>query len=211
MEWTNELNPINGVKCKLEDDGLCVLTWNWPVGVQYVYIYGFDLESEIAPEQLSESDLKLFTREEYKAKSGYSTRLERTGGYGFRIFPCLKSAGNQISVLLQQDDGNFVKINTKKARIHYSIKYKKHWFGGKKSVIIKIRSEVYIPNQTLCYVKKEGARPLNREDGLLYRFPRDIQSGAHTYPKIEIHKSDSIGIFLTDTSVSGKLYDLIPE
>ncbi|MBP1992469.1 hypothetical protein [Paenibacillus eucommiae] len=188
----------------------CILTWKWPEDVQFVYIYGFAADKELPVEERSSSSMKLYTREEYKAKAGYSVRLETIGSYTFRVYPC-EMKDSDMLILKQEDADNKIRFSTGKARIVYSIKYSKSFFSKLRSVRIELNSEVLVPKEALCYVKKEGAFPLQKDDGTMYPFIHDIMPGRNALPEIEIQKQDQIKLFFTDGKKYGEMYELIPE
>lgn len=212
MQW-NEIVPadsrITEVRQRLQDHE-CILTWKWPENVQFVYIYGFAADAELSPKHMPDKAMRLFTREEYKAKAGYRVRIETIGVYAFRIYPCERTAEGLV-VLRQTDSDNQIRFSTGKAVIRYSIKYGRALFSRTKPVRIELTSEVLVPMQALCYVKKEGSFPLHKDDGLMYPFIRDLQPGRNVLPEIEISKNDQIKLFFTDGPKYGEIYELIPE
>jgi hypothetical protein len=191
-------------------DGEIIVTWQWPKHVESVYVYSFHDGTEQAPELLEAKRLKLFTREEYKTRLGYRERIEHTGVQGYRIFPCLLRGGQPVP-LKQVDGGNYVRVSGGKAKLRYSIKYGNKWLSKYKTVRIQLFCEVTVPKEALCYVKKEGAFPANKEDGIAYPFLNDFAPGRHALPEIEVGKNDYVRLFFTDGKTYGELYELIAE
>lgn len=211
LQWEEPENQYRILKTASQVlDGESIVTWHWPKHVEVVYVYSFPDGMEQAPELLEPNRLKLFTREEYKTRSGYRERLEHIGMQGYRIFPCLIRSGQPVP-LSQTDTDNYVRVSGGKAKLRYSVKYGNKWFGKYKSVRIQLFCEIAVPQQALCYVKKEGAPPVNKEDGIAYPFLNNFGSGSHTLPEIEVGKNDYIRLFFTDGKAFGELYELISE
>jgi len=212
MEWKDEIadnQRVTEMKQRQQDNE-CILTWRWPEGIQFVYIYGFGADAEIPPEQRDIRSMKLFTRDEYKSNMGYRTRLDTIGRVAFRVYACERIDG-RMAIFKQQDEDNVIRFSNGKARIRYSIKYGRALFRKRKPVRIVLVSEVYVSREALCYVKKEGSFPLNKEDGTAYPFIRDVHPGRNELPEIEINKNDQIKLFFTDGKKYGEIYELIPE
>lgn len=212
MEWDehkNEQQRITEMKQRVQENE-CIVTWKWPEGIQFVYIYSFLADAEIPPEKRQDRAMKLYTREEYKAKMGYRVQMETIGRFAVRVYASERLDGQMI-VYKQEDEDNIVRFSSGKARIRYSIKYGRAFFKKQKPVRIELNSEVYISKDVLCYVKKEGSFPLNKDDGLSYPFIHDILPGRNVLPEIEINKNDQIKLFFTDGKKYGEIYELIPE
>ncbi|MGE6228972.1 hypothetical protein [Paenibacillus chitinolyticus] len=211
MQWEeiNEENRITKLASQPASEGECLLTWQWPKEVAAVYVYSFESGSEEAPEQLAPHQLKLFTREEYKAAGGYRERMEYIGMRGYRIFPCVMKDG-RVAPYRQTGTDNTIRVSAGKARIRYSIKYGGRLFGKYKSAKIQLFCEIPVPQEALCYVKKEGGHPAGRQDGTAYPFRRDFEAGTQTLPEIEIGKHDFLRLFFTDSRY-GDVYELIQE
>lgn len=212
MRWSDEASGagrITGLRRRTEEDET-VLTWNWPQGVGFVYIYLFPAEAEQPLEERPTQAMKLLTREEYKTNAGYRVRLGGIGSYGCRVYPCERNEDGVV-LLRQEDEDNMIRFSTGKARIRYSIRYGSGLFRKTRPVRIELTSETAVPKEALCYVIKEGALPLHREDGTAYPFIADIASGRNALPAIEVPKQHRIRLFLTDGRTYGERYELIPE
>ncbi|MVO98821.1 hypothetical protein [Paenibacillus lutrae] len=212
MNWQEmgEYSRIEKLAAQPVRDGECVLTWQWPKDIQAVYVYSFEAGAEKPPELLAPQQMKLFTREEYKAKSGYRERIDYIGSRGYRIFPCMIKDG-AVTALLQKDEHNVVRVNGGKAGIRYSVHYGRKLFGKFKTARIQLFCEIPVPQEALCYVKKEGAPPSGRQDGTAYPFRRDFDAGSQSLPEIEIGRNDYLRLFLTDPSRYGEIFELIQE
>jgi hypothetical protein len=114
-------------------------------------------------------------------------------------------------MLVPEGESHIVHVRTGKAKIFYSLKRGRNWFSPYQSLQIRIFSEIPIPKDVLCYVKKEGSIPANKDDGTQYAFIRDLQPGVNLMPEIEVRKKDVIRLFFTDGKKYGELYELIPE
>lgn len=200
---------IKDVVCQLQGNEY-VINWHWAEDVPCVYIHRSGYDEPFDVNQLSENQLRLYTREEYKAHKGLREKNEGIGRYTYRIFPCRLENGRPV-MLLPQGEANIVHVRTGKAKIYYSFKRGRNWFSPYQSLQIRIFSEIPIPKDVLCYVKKEGSTPASKDDGTQYAFIRDLQPGVNLLPEIEVRKKDEIRLFFTDGKKYGELYELIPE
>ncbi|QRG67597.1 beta-mannanase [Brevibacillus choshinensis] len=200
---------IKDVVCQLQGDEY-VINWHWAEDVPCVYVHRSGYDEPFDVNQLGGGQLKLYTREEYKAHKGLREKNEGIGRYTYRIFPCRLENGKPV-MLLPRGEAHIVHVRTGKAKIYYSFKRGRNWFSSYQSLQIRIFSEIPIPKEALCYVKKEGAIPANKDDGTQYAFIRDMQPGVNLLPEIEVRKKDEIRLFFTDGKKYGELYELIPE
>lgn len=199
---------IAGLSGSMEDDR-CTLRWLWPAGVQAVYIHKADADRSAA-EPVSAAGLKLYTKDEYKANNGYHDRIDGIGRIVYTVYACVNEDGEQLLVR-QPDESNRKMISTGKAKIRYSLRVKGGLFKKYKTVEIQVTTEVPLAKEVLCYVKKQGGYPSNREDGTVYPFVVDFAAGKNSLPAIEIGKDDYVRLFLADGQKYGHLYELIPE
>ncbi|WP_019535145.1 hypothetical protein [Paenibacillus ginsengihumi] len=206
-EEPDESRRITNASCRLQD-GICTVTWQWSRDMEFVYVYLFGESGELPPEQLSHVELKLVTREEYKALQGYTVRMERIGPYGFRIFPCVYRDG-RITPVRQLDEDNVVRFSGGRAQIHYSVQYASRWFSPYRTARIRVFCEIPVPREALCYVKKQGSPPRSRDDGIVYPFVSDFAAGTTTLPGVDIGKDEHIRLFLSDGAKYGGLYELV--
>ncbi|WP_379132153.1 beta-mannanase [Paenibacillus sp. sgz500958] len=202
------LPVIRDVTSRVEDRW-CTLRWRWPDGVQAVCILkapAGEQENHTHPP----AGLKLYTREEYKAGNGYRDRLDDIGLVSYTIYA--RHTENGETVLVRQQDGaNSIVVSAGKARVYYSVQQKKGLFQKAKTVHMAIRAEVPVPREVLCYVKKRGGNPANKDDGILFPFVQDFAPGRNILPPIEIGKDDYVRIFFTDGRKYGLYYELLPE
>ncbi|MFC7680943.1 beta-mannanase [Paenibacillus sp. GCM10028914] len=199
---------INGVTCNIEDN-LCTLRWLWPSGIDAVYV-GIMPDEQEHEGALDTSNLKLYTRAEYKANNGYYSRVEGIGRYVFTVYACQEGNGSGGPLLiLQPNRENSIEISAGKAQIHYSVRYKTGLFQKYKSIQIQVTTEVPIDKEVLCYVKKQGSYPANKEDGILYPFVAPFAAGKNILPPIEVGKQDYIRLFFTDGRKYGQMYELV--
>ncbi|MBG9796746.1 beta-mannanase [Brevibacillus laterosporus] len=188
----------------------CVLNWHWAESVPCVYVYKSRFDTPFDPDQINEKDMKLYTREEYKVHRGYREYIDGYGRYTYRIFPCQLQNGRPV-MLIPDGEDHIIHVSSGKAKIYYSFKKGKKWFSQHQTLQIRIFSEILIPKEALCYVKKEGSPPANKDDGTQYAFIRDLEPGENVMPEIEIKKKDYIRLFFTDGKKYGQSYELIPE
>lgn len=186
------------------------MTWAWPKDVEYVYVYGFQAGAERPLDELLPQDLKLFTREEYKNKSGYRERVDYIGLRAYRIFPCVRREG-KLTALRQTDDRNTIIVSGGRAKIRYSVKYGSKLFSKFKTVRIQLFCEIAVPQDALCYVKQEGASPADKDDGIAYPFMSDFPVGRTVLQEIEIGKNEFVRVFFTDSKKYSELFTLIQE
>ena len=184
--------------------------WYWPIGIDFVYIHQTPADQGESLNEFELHDLRLYTREEYKANQGLFFNLETMGRITLRIFPGKKVDGHLI-VFRQDNDQNRIYINGSRAKVYFSITYKQKFFQTRKKVKMIINTELPISKEQLVYVKKSGAVPLSLEDGTIYPFIRDIVPGQTILPEIEINKHEFVRIFLSKGNASAQPFELIPE
>ncbi|MFD2446855.1 beta-mannanase [Bacillus sp. CGMCC 1.16607] len=212
MKWehmpSNEYE-IKELQSTLRDSTIC-FNWYWPKEVDFVYIYKTSADDIRSLDELNEGDLKLYTKEEYKVKKGYEESLDGIGRFAIRVYPCMKQEGKLI-LLNQEDEKNLLLFSTGRAKIYYDIAYKKKLFQSRKNVKMTIMSEIPVPHDVLCYVKKNGAVPVSIDDGTLYPFIRDFTAGQTVLPEIELEKNEYIRIFFKNGKSAAHHYELIPK
>ncbi|WP_141499640.1 beta-mannanase [Paenibacillus luteus] len=208
IEAGKDTPVISGLTRMMEEDR-CTLRWTWPREIEAVYIGK-------APAEQADSfagdigNAKLYTRAEYKANNGYHSRIEGIGRYVFTVYACLEGSGGP-QLVLQQEDNNRIEISAGKAKIYYSVTEKSGFFRKFKTVQIQVTTEVPVAKDVLCYVKKQGGYPSNKEDGMLYPFVAPFAAGRNVLPAIEVGKQDYIRLFFIDGRSQGQMYDLISE
>ncbi len=214
---------ITGAACRVRE-GSGLLTWNWPPGLTFVYLYGYAPDE--APGAGGEADayasgglasgrtypprekLKLYTREEYKAKGGYSERLDRYGAYAYRIYPAVKQDG-AILAYAQEDEGNTALFSMGRAAIRCRVHYRTGWFGKGRTARMTLSAETAVPKEALCYVKKSGGVPEHPGDGTAYPLLSDLHPGDNPLPEIDIGRDDRVRFFFTDGKTYGERYELV--
>ncbi|GGD59346.1 beta-mannanase [Paenibacillus nasutitermitis] len=197
---------ISGLTREVEED-MCTLRWIWPRSIDAVYIRKTSAE-QTEPAAGDTANLKLYTRAEYKANNGYHSRIEGIGRYCYTVYACQEGSGGP-QLVLQQDRGNSIEISSGRAKIYYTISDKSGFWRKFKTIQIQVTSEVPIAKDVLCYVKKQGGYPVNKEDGLLYPFVASFAAGRNVLPAIEVGKQDHIRLFFTDGRKYGQIYELI--
>lgn len=200
-------SPMISELTRTIEGDICTLRWHWPGSIDAVYIRKVAADQEQSSD-LSTKGLKLYTKAEYKANNGYHSRIEGIGRYIFNVYACQE--GMDGPQLIHQPNGeNEIEISAGKAAIHYSIHSKSGIFQKYKTIQIQVTTEVPIAKDVLCYVKKQGGFPANKEDGTLYPFVSPFSSGKNLLPAIEVGKKDFIRLFFTDGRRYGQMYDLI--
>ncbi|WP_066065308.1 hypothetical protein [Neobacillus soli] len=212
MNWETISSPDHEIKNlkKTVQDSEVQLTWFWSKEVDFVYIYKANVDNVRPISELEEHDLKLYTREEYKANHGYRGRIDAIGRSAYRIFPCQKRDG-KLLVYKQENDDNLIYISGSKAKIYFSITYKNKLFQPRKKVRMAIMTELSLDKELLVYVKKSGSVPISIDDGTMYPFVRDFPAGKTTPPEIEIDKNEYIRIFFSNGRSAAQNFELIPQ
>lgn len=202
-EWV-----IQGLSYQLED-GFCTLRWSWPPGLQAVYIHR-EMHDGFRPPAgaLESGSLRLYTRDEYKANNGYRDRVDGIGQIMYTVY-AMSSEDGEMALIRQPDEANSIQFSTGKAMLKYSIREKSRWLQPYKTIEIQVTAEVPVPKDVLCYVKKQGAYPVNKEDGILYPFVTDFAAGRNELPAIEVGKNDYVRLFFTDGKKYGQRYELV--
>lgn len=212
MNWETLSSPAYEIKDlrKTIRDSEVHLTWFWSKDIDFVYIYKTSSDHVKSVSEINEQDLRLYTREEYKANHGYVGRLDTIGRYAYRIFPCQKRDG-KLAVFSQENDNNLIYITGSRAKIYFSIIYKNKFLQPKKRVRLSIMTEIMLDKDLLVYVKKTGSPPMSIEDGTVFPFIRDFPPGKTELLEKEIGKDEYIRIFFRNGRKSAEIYELIPE
>lgn len=197
------------------DDNRVVLRWQWPEGATVVYIAKQLADPGVNGQEDAEalppfSSLKLFTREEYKAAGSYRDRIDGIGRVRYTVYPAVRE-DRDTCVIRQQNGANRLELSTGKAKIRYAVHHKKGWFRSRKTVQIQVTAEVPVPQEALCYVKKRGGYPADREDGTLYPFTAPFAAGRNVLPAVEVGGDEYVRLFFTDGQKYGMVYELVPE
>jgi hypothetical protein len=212
VNWETLSSPEHGIKDlrKTIRDSEVQLTWFWAKEIDFVYIYKTSSDNVKPISEITEQDLRLYTREEYKANHGYIGRLDAIGRHAYRIFPCQKRDGKLV-VFSQENDNNLIYLTGSKAKISFSIIYKNKFLKPKKMVRMSIMTELALDKELLVYVKKTGSPPMSIEDGTVFPFIRDFPPGRTELLEKEIGKDEYIRIFFSEARKSAQIFDLIPE
>lgn len=208
------------------DEGRCTLRWLWPEQLEAVYVERLELNlmntDRVGEEHRSVTDygdhvggstqgkLKLYTREEYKANNGYVDRMTGFGAIQYTVYACQMHEDGPV-LIRQQDEDNQGIASAGKADIRFAIRYKSGFFQKRKTVLITVTAEVPVPKEALCYVRKQGGVPLNKDDGTVYPFVSDFVPGKNEMPPVEVAKDDYIRLFFTDGPKYGAAYRLISD
>lgn len=185
--------------------GKLIITWKWPKNCDLVYIkktsdINLDFINQIFVNQMDESNLKLYTRDEYKEFGGYVENIKDINQYKYWIFPCFENE-NELILLKQNDKKNEITVSTGKPQILYQIvesKGIKNFFAKEKKVQIVIECESNIKKDALYYVKKTGSFPINKDDGIKFNFLEDIYSGKNVMPEFSLGKDEYIKLFINE-------------
>jgi hypothetical protein len=212
VNWEPITSPDHEIKDirKTLRDSEVHLIWFWSKEIDFVYIYKTSADNLKPVSEIKDQDVKLYTREEYKANHGYIGRMDTIGRYAYRIFPGQKRDGKLV-VLNQENENNLILITGSRAKIHYSITYKNKFLQPKKRVRMSIRTELELDKNLLVYVKKTGSVPMSIEDGTVFPFIRDFAPGNTELLDKDIGKDEYIRIFFSNGRKAAENFELIPE
>ncbi|MBC2580428.1 hypothetical protein [Clostridium sp. DJ247] len=212
VELSDSHNEIYDLNYELDSDRFTI-RWRWPKNIDIVYILKISSLDDFSLDNINENSVKLYTREEYKEFNGYCEAIKEVNQYRYYIFSAVEDKGNIL--LLKQNNGkNQLTINTGKPEIFYEIKEMrsfKSFFSKEKTIQIIINSETALNKDVLCYVKKHGSYPVNKDDGICFDFISNIQAGRSVMPEITVDKNEYIKIFIKDVNKYGNVYDLKQE
>lgn len=183
------------------------LKWKWNENIDFVYIYKAKVNGNINKNDVLQQKPKIFTKREYIEFNGYKENIIETGRFIYFVFAASKEDNG---IVLIQQDGNEIEVCTGKSNIYYEIKYKNKFFSKSKEVSITIKADGDMPRDVLCYVKKQGSLPVDKNDGIGYSFIKDFESGVNILPNLVINKDEYINVFFNDGKKYGKIYNLIP-
>nr|WP_207714658.1 hypothetical protein [Clostridium tetanomorphum] len=186
------------------------IRWKWPKDIDIVYILKTDDIEGFSIEYLEDKYLKLYTKEEYNEFNGYVETIKEIKQYKFFIFSA-KEIEDDISLFKQQNGENEIIVSTGVPNIYYyvnEVKSIKSFFSKEKTVQIIINSDVDLKKDVLCYVKKKGSYPINKNDGIQFDFICEIYSGENIMPEIIISKDEYIKVFIKDIDKYGSAYNL---
>ncbi|PLS04312.1 beta-mannanase [Neobacillus cucumis] len=205
---SSPIDEIKDIKITRTDTDVHV-RWFWPSKIDFVYIHKTSTDKIKSNKEFNPHDLKLYTREEYKANQGYFLKLDTIGQMALRIFPG-KKEGGQLTVFRQENEHNCAYISGSTAKVYFSITYKHKLFQTQKRVKMAITTELPLRKDELVYVKKSGGVPLSVEDGTIYPFIRDFVPGKTVLSEIEIDQHEFIQIFLRNGKDAAQHFELIP-
>jgi len=190
---------IKNVNCHDDDDRLRI-TFDWPPAVQQTHVHILRGEVET---------VKLFTLQEYKKHSGFLAE-KMAGETTFRIYPLVwsvthggicNSTGNALGeyVLYDQAESNSVTF-IEKTIITCSIK---ETTGQYKNHEITLSANYPVPENIICYVKKENGLPQNIIDGVLYHIREAVNPGQPIKRVVRTMKNEYIRFFVMDEAIYG--------
>lgn len=208
VEGSND-NEIRDVNYELDKEKFTI-RWRWPKDIDIVYVLKTNNLDDFSLDNINDGNVKLYTREEYKEFNGYCEVVKEINQYRYWIFSAIQSEGD-ILLLKQKDGKNEIIISTGKPEIFYEIKEIKSFssfFSKEKSLEIIMYSEVALAKDVLCYVKKYGSYPVNKDDGICFDFINNIHAGRSVMPKIILDKNEYVKIFIKNTNKYGNVYSL---
>lgn len=186
------------------------IRWKWPQNVDVVYILKNSILDRFSLDNINISQVKLYTIDEYKEFGGYIETIKDINQYKYFIFPAVEKE-NEIILLKQNNGKNEIIVSTGMPKVCYEIrqvKSLKSIFSKEKRLCITIYSETELNREVLCYVKKYGDYPANKEDGICFDFADDICPGTNVMPEISVDKNEYVKVFIKDIDKYGKIYKL---
>jgi hypothetical protein len=212
VEFSNDNNEIYDMSYVLVKERF-IIRWKWPKDINLVYILKTNYIDDFSLDNINDSNVKLYTKDEYKEFGGYCENIKEINQYKYYIFPVLES--EEDIILLKQDNGkNEIIVNTGKPEISYEIKEVKSirsFFSKEKILQIIINSEAALKKDVLCYVKNQGSPPVNKNDGICFDFVDNISCGMSIMPEITVSKNEYVKVFIKDIDKYGNAYQLIQE
>jgi hypothetical protein len=205
-EQHSSTEQIKDVRFSIDDD-VVTLKWEWPDGIEYVYVYKMIGKCDSPVEIINENNSRLYTRSEYSNRNGYNEKIKEVGLFTYAIFPFISSGGRK-QLIEQNGKDNRVVIATGKTNIYYSITPIKKFLSKRKVIRMEVKTDVPVDRNILCYVIKKDSYPLNKDDGRIARFLQDFEAGRTILPEIEINNDEYVRIFLADGKEHGEIYNL---
>lgn len=208
IEFSNS-SEISDMSYDLDKEKFSI-KWKWPKDIDIVYLLKTNSLEDFTLDNINENNVKLYTKEEYKEFNGYCEVIKEINQYRYWIFPAIESEGD--IALIKQDNGkNEIIVSTGKPEVLYEIREIKSFasfFSKEKTLEIAIYSEAPLRKDVLCYVKKYGGNPVNKEDGICFDFINNIQAGKNTMPQIIVDKNEYVKVFIKDVDKYGNAYNL---
>lgn len=212
IEFLDSGNEICNVNYEI-DKYKFTIRWKWPKNTDIVYILKTNDLDDFSIDSINENNIKLYTKEEYREFNGYCEDIKEISQYKYCIFPAVEEDGEVL--LVKQNNGkNEIVISTGKPKIFYQVREIKSFrtlFFKEKTLQIIVNSEADLKKDVLCYVKKQGGYPVNKDDGICFDFIDNIPMGRSIMPEIMVDKNEYIKVFIKDTSKYGNLYSLKQE
>ncbi|MBU3144306.1 hypothetical protein [Clostridium sp. CF012] len=197
---------IKVVKCEIEK-GKFVIKWEWAKGCDIVYIFKSKALDEVGIEAITKENVKIFTREEYREFNGYVESIREINQYKFMVFKA-EQINDELTLVKQQDGENEVIVCTGKPDVFYEIIERTSLFSKNKKVKMRIICDAHFKKDVLCYVKKQGNYPINKDDGIKFDFIGDFHPGVNEMPSIEVSRNEFVKIFIKDVNRYGSAYNL---
>lgn len=212
VKLLDNINEIYDVNYELDKDKFTI-RWKWPKDINIVYILKTNSLEDFSMNSINESNVKLYTKEEYKEFNGYSETIKEINQYRYCIFTAVEDE-EDILLLKQENGKNEILVSTGRPKILYQIKELKSFttfFSKEKTLQIVINSQAALKKDVLCYVKKQGSYPVNKDDGICFDFINNIPIGSSIMPEITVGKNEYIKVFIKDINKYGNAYSLKQE
>jgi len=183
------MHPDNKIKkIKPHDEGTHLrLTFDWPQEITQVLI----------STRQDPTTGKLFTLEEYKKQSGYTTQ-KLQGITTYYIYPSQRENGEDITfppTHLSYTNRTIIDITIKEK----STQHKNH--------NITISTNYPVTTGILCYTKKENTPPQNQTDGVFYPITEPLEPNKPITRIIRTNRNEYINFFIQDLAQE-ELYEL---
>jgi len=189
---------IKNVKCSDNGSTKLQITFDWPVGVQDVYIFASHLASDNF--DIHQAAGKIFTLQEYKKLGGFETS-KMPGRTFYYIYPFVRCA-EEGDILHNQDGTNFTEF-CEITKIKCLMR-EKNGIGASKNFEITLSANYPVGSDIICYVKKKNEIPTNINDGTLYQFGAPLEPGQDVTRVVRTARNEYIRLF-----AKGEFYGIV--
>ena len=180
---------INNIKCH-EDGNKLKITFDWPIGLQQVYIFTLPYTNNI-------DDGKLYTLQEYKKLGGYVTE-KKPGETNYYIYPYVHQDGECVIIDHHTNSVKHIEVTKISCQIREKAglgKYKNHY--------ITLEANYPVPDNIICYIKKKGDPSRDINDGTLYYWGDIIQPAQPVTRIVSTLKDEYISVFVRNEELYG--------
>jgi len=179
---------VTNIRC-IEEGGNIRLTFNWPEGVEQVYIFTAQGELDISTADASHG--RMFTLQEYKKRGGCIISQE-PGVITYYIYPFRREDGEDVCYA---SGGQNQITHTCRININFAIREKS---GRYKNHEITLTSDHPVERDTVRYVKKANEPPRDISDGVDYVFSEMLEPGRHVTRIVRTMSNEYLRLFICE-------------